>query len=43
MNLYDNKEDLKTIIVNASEYFSYVAAIIEKVIHLVYRVKLVSL
>jgi predicted nucleotidyltransferase component of viral defense system len=30
MNLYDNKEDLKTIIVNASEYFSYVPAIIEK-------------
>ena len=30
MNLYDNKEDLKTIIVNASEYFSFVPAIIEK-------------
>ena len=30
MNLYDNKEDLKTIIINASEYFSFVPAIIEK-------------
>ena len=30
MNLYDNKEDLKTIIINASEYFNLVPAIIEK-------------
>ena len=30
MNLYDNKEDLKTLIINASEYFSFVPAIIEK-------------
>lgn len=28
MNLYDNKEDLKTLIINASEYFSFVPAII---------------
>lgn len=30
MNLYDDKEDLKTLIINASEYFSFVPAIIEK-------------